>query len=343
MSEPHNMDQRVIFITGNSRSGTTMMMRVMNKHKDVHAINEPHFFEGLWVPSDESKKMDVPEAENLCRKLLTRQRNGYFAVVEQGSFSDEIATILDSIESTSMKRSVVFSTFIHHETTGRGKSIPCDKTPQNVFYIGDILELFPNSQVIHMVRDPRSVLLSQKNKWRRKFLGSSEIPWAEVLRLRVNYHPFTVSKLWNSSASAYSVHSENSRVRQVKFEALTDQPTLMIAELCSWLSIPNDDSMLNVPYASSSTVADSAHTGIKKTSEKWREQLTPTEIYLCQKICKQHMQKNGYTPITVRPNILELLFLILVFPFKILASFVLNISRMRNMAQTLNRRLSFQA
>ncbi|MGY8989337.1 MAG: sulfotransferase, partial [Flavobacteriales bacterium] len=37
-----------IFVVGNSRSGTTMMGRIIGKHSSVFTFKELHFFGQLW-------------------------------------------------------------------------------------------------------------------------------------------------------------------------------------------------------------------------------------------------------------------------------------------------------
>ena len=51
-----------------------------------------------------------------------------------------------------------------------------------------------------MVRDPRAVILSQRGKWTvAKKLG---LPLKEIIRSFFNYHPITMSILWNKAISA---------------------------------------------------------------------------------------------------------------------------------------------
>ena len=45
----------IIFIVGNSRSGTTMMRRVLGNHPAIFMLEELHFFEQLWSTSDKEK------------------------------------------------------------------------------------------------------------------------------------------------------------------------------------------------------------------------------------------------------------------------------------------------
>ena len=43
---------RQIFIVGSSRSGTTMMGRILANHKDIFTFKELHFFGTMWTLSD---------------------------------------------------------------------------------------------------------------------------------------------------------------------------------------------------------------------------------------------------------------------------------------------------
>ena len=38
-----------IFVVGSSRSGTTMMGRILGNHKDIFTFNELHFFGAIWT------------------------------------------------------------------------------------------------------------------------------------------------------------------------------------------------------------------------------------------------------------------------------------------------------
>ena len=79
-------------------------------------------------------------------------------------FLKEAAVFLDALTANPETPAQLFSAFLYHEATENGKTFPCDQTPRNVFYIKDILELYPEARIINMIRDPRDVLLSQKRK-----------------------------------------------------------------------------------------------------------------------------------------------------------------------------------
>ena len=121
------------------------------------------------------------------------------------------------------------------------------QTPKNIFYITELLNTFPAAKFIHMVRDSRDVFVSQKNKWKRRFLGASKIPLKEAIRSYMNYHPITSSKLWNSAVLHGNKMEENPRVMKIKFEELLLNSDEKVSDLCNFLNIEFEKNMLKVP------------------------------------------------------------------------------------------------
>lgn len=334
----------IIFIVGNSRSGTTMMMRIMNNHSEVHSINEPHFFEKMWSPKDDGVEIDVDIASDLLAKLFTGQREGFFEPVakHRHKFEEEIKDLIEEHDGK-LTRMSIYTSFLHYEAQKNGKSIPCEKTPQNVFYLKEILEKFPNARIINMVRDPRAVMLSQKRKWKRRSLGADFMTKRESLRLQINYHPLAVSKLWNAAVGAIKSYEREPRVLTVRFEDILNQAEGTVREICSFASIPYEEEMLLVPHAGSSSEADKkSELGIRKTRAKgWIEKgLSKTEIRICQSTCSDLMKKYNYEPMDVSVNPAELGWKYFIFPFKMTLALLINLNRMRSIGDTLKRRLS---
>jgi hypothetical protein len=348
MSVESNLKHRdlpIVFIVGNSRSGTTMMMRMMNNHSQVHSINEPHFFEQMWSVKDEGQPIDRDTAERLYARLFTRQRIGFFESPEEHGhkFADEIEALIRSSEGEPQTRLSVYASFLRHETAVHGKSIPCEKTPRNVFYLEEIFRNFPNARVINMVRDPRSTMLSQKKKWRRRKLGATFMTRKEALRLRINYHPITMSQLWNAAISAARKFEGEERMMTVRFEDMVGDAEGTLNEICRFLGIAFEREMLLVPHAGSSSTADEgAKKGVRKRSEdNWIEKgLTETEVRICQRMSGSLMKNYGYQTLEVSHNALEMAWSYAIFPIKMTAAFLVNLKRMRNIGDTLKRRLT---
>ncbi len=330
-----------IFVVGNSRSGTTMMGRILNNHALVHTFPELHFFEQLWAGKDKDKILEIDEAEQLAARLLNISASGYFAKKEPEKYTGEAKEIIGSIPAPAITSLKIFAAVIQHEAIKHGKQYPCDQTPQNVFYIREILEAYPNAYFINMVRDPRDVLLSQKRKWKRRFLGGSHATWYETIRAWTNYHPLTISKLWNSAIRARE-QVKDRRVMSVQFESLLKDPDKAIEGICFFLQLSYSPQLKEVPQVGSSSGMDKKEVkGINSDrSQSWgKGGLSETEIWFCQKSCKKYMQELGYEPVKISPNPIIIAFYYLIFPVKLGFAFLLNLHRMKNIVETVRKRM----
>src|SRR4026208_1992639 len=97
-----------IFVVGNSRSGTTMMGRILNNHERVHTFPELHFFEQLWSSSEKNKILSNEEALKLAALLLNISRAGYFAKKNTQDFSEEANQIISSISPAELTSLEIF-------------------------------------------------------------------------------------------------------------------------------------------------------------------------------------------------------------------------------------------
>jgi hypothetical protein len=306
-------------------------------------LNELHFFEQLWSSEDKGKLISVEEAIDLNSKLLLTQRIGYQTHDQNyHQFDDQSKQFIASIEQSSLTAEYVFTEMMKHEVALNGKSIVCEKTPQNVFYLKEIFELYPNAKVINMVRDPRAILLSQKNKWNRRNLGADYMTKKEAFRLRINYHPITLSKLWNAAINAANLFKHDVRLLTVRFEDLLNQPEQTLQTICKHIEVDFDANMLQITQESSSIEKDSKEIGFKKErASNWKKGgLNVTERWICQKMCRNNLNRNGYEIESIQPNIPILVYYFISFPVKIGMALMLNLNRMKNIFETLKRRMN---
>ncbi len=329
------------FIVGNSRSGTTMMLRILNNHPKIFVLNELHFFEQLWSTSDKEKILTEEEAFTLACKLFYIQKEGYTGKMDERMYRNEARVFVSNLKGYQLYPHFVYAEFMNMITHQEGKSIPCEKTPQNVFYIREILGLFPQARIINMVRDPRAILLSQKKKWLRRKMGATFITKKEALRLRINYHPFTLSKLWNAAIQAAEKFSSHPQVLTVRFEDILNNPVKSMQEICSHLGEDYYEDMLNIPLASSSNEADSNQKGIKKErASNWENgDLSPEEIAICEKTSGHFFKDFGYKLIQPNASKIKILGWYLLFPVKLGLALLFNLNRMKSIPETIKRRL----
>ena len=326
-----------IFIVGSSRSGTTMMSRIINNHRDVFTFKELHFFSRI-SGSRINKKIDRSKQIKLLARLFCVQEEGVFTNKDISNYHSQSEEILSKdINYTPIE---VYDKFLSYFTSLKSKIVSCEQTPNNIYYIDDILQHFPNAKVINMVRDQRGVLYSQKNKWRRKLLGSKRIPFSEMIRSYVNYHPILTARVWALSLRCTYHIQNHDRVSVVKFEDLLNNPKQTVHDLCKFLDISFNDKMLEIPLIGSSSEKDRKNMLMidKSKSNKWKKGLSTSEIYLSQLFSANMMKKFSYSleKFSSPPPWIFLYFLIL--PVKLLLSLLFNFFQLSHVFRIINKR-----
>ena len=330
-----------IFVVGSSRSGTTMMGRALNNHKDIFTFKEIHFLGWLCSKNDINNFIDKQDAILLLSKLFAIQKDGIFLKKNPKQFTRKSEAILSDVAE--IKSIEVYERFLQTITNENGYSISCEQTPKNIFYIQELLSHFPHAKIVHMVRDSRDVLRSEKNKWKRRFLGASKIPLKEAIRSYMNYHPITSAKFWNSAVLHGNKMEENPRVIKIKFEELLQNPKEKIMELCNFIGVEFDKNMLEVPNIGSSTATDKkGELRIDSSKmEKWKEGgLSTAEIYLSQIFTKDRMQANGYELKNFIIPPIFCIFYLITFPIKAFVALILNLKRIGSITETVKQRFT---
>ena len=319
-----------------------MLGRVLGGQSAVHTFGELHFFESFADSKTVSSRpeWDRERLIQMLQRMLTSSRHNIFHDVMPDKYRVDAEEILANANTADPVTAYEF--FLDFETRNAGKLIPCEQTPRYLYFSEEILEAFSESFVINMVRDPRDILLSQKNKWRRRSLGATGVPLIEVVRSWVNYHPYTISKLWSSAVRIAARQSEHPRFIQISFESLLSDPEETIKSICNFVGIKYESTMLNVPQAGSSTRADQTDKiGIDASRiGAWkRGGLTTTEVSICEGVCGNDMIKLGYELESQGTHRLRKGFSFFSFFLKSIFALLLNLNRTKNLRETLLKRL----
>lgn len=121
------MNRRPIIILGAARSGTTLLSRLMSEHPDVLYINEPKMIWGYKNNFNADDVLGAADAsEDICRFI-------------KNHFASKMA--------------------------GRTESRFMEKTPANCLRLPFILSVYPDAQIVHVLRDGRDVAISARSKW----------------------------------------------------------------------------------------------------------------------------------------------------------------------------------
>src|SRR5688572_17632727 len=160
------------FIFGHARSGTTLLMRLIRLHPEVHCSYQAHF---VTRQSLLKSLVNTSEAE----EWLTRKSNRW----NQGG--DLSPLVLRAAADLILER----------EAAREGKRIVGDKSPSSTIHgqaVRDMHAIYPDAKLVYIVRDGRDVLISERF---RNFVEDSRYLNGEdkriIAALKVDQTPFT--------------------------------------------------------------------------------------------------------------------------------------------------------
>jgi hypothetical protein len=291
-------DQKMLFITGASRSGTTLMSFILRNQADIVGLNELQYFGEFWDPRSESQ-LDAERAKLAVATLFARQRQSVFIGRPLPEDMDRAEALLRSLDEKSRTPAELFAAAVHQLAVDAGKTVPCEQTPRNIFYAEALLKLYPNAYVIHMMRDPRAVMASQKQRWKRRRNATDKrsVPRSHTMRTWINYHPYTMARLWRGASAIVRRLRTHPRFSVVRFEDLLGNPEATLRDLCERVRMDYDPAMQNVGQINSShqSSVGGARKGFHRDAiDKWKTELSPTEISITERYCGSLMEDFGY-------------------------------------------------
>lgn len=333
----------MIFVTGASRSGTTMLARIFGGHTSVLALQELHYFGDLFDPSAPVQPLPEGELARLAGAVIARHSRSLWAGKPTEAERIEAEKAVAGLAVDERNAAGVFAAAINQLALSAGRQVACEQTPRNIFYARRLLDLYPEARIVHIVRDPRAVLASQKNRWTMRRHGASHLPISEMVRNRVNYHPFTMGKLWVKANEEALRLADHPRFRIVRFEDLATSPEQETARLCAFLGLEFQPPMLlDLPqWGSSNADHTSAQRGISTEAvDRWSSVLSSGEALVCERITAELMGRFGYAPRLLGSSSgLRALPSLLAYPIHVLGVVALNPRRAWTQLRALRSRL----
>ena len=329
------------FIVGNSRSGTTLVSRILKNHPDIHVLNETHVFDEFAAEKQRFQDLKESEIFKMINSMLTIQRKDYYRKSEYEEFPEEACAILAAFrQHPDQTFGALNKLFFDHEAAKNGKSRSGDQTPRHVFNIDEIFLLYPEAKIIHMVRDPRAVLFSQKKKWTSGLRRKQ--PFFEIIRTFINYHPITMSILWgravNAGLKAASRYGPE-RVKTIFFEAFVMTPEDHTRNLCEFIGESFYPGMTEVDVELSASSENEGKKGVARSiAGQWKNKLSETEVYFCERYAGETMAKTGYTLTGAKPDKPHWAGYLAWLPLHLGISFLMNLTRMGNPIQYIAKR-----
>jgi len=205
----------VTLLVGSGSSGSTLLAQLLDNHNEIACgaelglFSKPILYNNFKLfreHCDLIRKYGISSNPYFEDRSVLRNLDGY-------SLSDDAVWEF-------VKQSASIEEFIYKMEwmilTSNKKHIWIEKSPENIYLSTHFIAKFPNAKIIHIVRDPRDVILSFLNR------GHSSITAAEV---------------WITSIAALQPMRGNSCLLEVKYEDLVCNPNQVLKKISMFLTI----------------------------------------------------------------------------------------------------------
>jgi hypothetical protein len=282
-----------VFIVGCPRSGTTLLERLVDSHRQVAITPETH-----WIPRWFQKKRDKGiTVDGLATDKLLRKLLNFPRFHDLGISDEAVKKLLKGDGPVSYARFIsgIFDLYGRRH----GKSIVGDKTPGYAREIPTLSALWPFALFIHLIRDGRDVALSILNWDRAKSWPAGE----GAARFRHwDEDRLATAALWWEWHVRLAREAGNTlgpdRYYELRYEALVGQPAAECRKLCTFLNVPYDDAMLQ-------SYEDRARSGVPHDGKhpwrpitiglrNWQTQMAPADVRRFEALAGPMLAELGY-------------------------------------------------
>lgn len=268
------------FFIGSARSGTTLIRVIFDSHPEMAIPGESHFIPQLAKLRDLYERPRGFDADMFVKDIAAHPRFVRWKL-PRASVRKAVRGARDYPDA--IRR--LYALFAEL----KGKPRYGDKTPSYCLFVPEIAALFPDARFVHVIRDGRNTALSiMEAPFGPKRLDQAALFW----RRRVEPALDALDALGPTRAYAY------------RHEDLIDDPPGTVKGICEFLELPFDDQMLR--YYENRKPSPSPHMQhLTKPPTKglrdFRNQMSPDEIELVERICGPTLERLGYERVTDAP------------------------------------------
>jgi len=290
--------QRACFIAGQAKSGTTLLVALLDNHPQLLVLpEETAYFPTIltkYASRGRRAQFDYLTKQSLSNVLFggpckwgkrnysTFPSQKFLESFEHAAFDpantqEDLLVLMVKAYAATLQRPL--------DTLGRW----VEKTPANRNHIREILRRFPHAKILVTIRDPRAILAAQIA--------------LEKTRQTGRFSTYYVIAHWRVAARlARRVRDGDVPGFVVPYEKLVYEPARTMGEVCNYLEIDFDPDTVLTPtkvgqFWSGNSAARINFSQISsEPATRWQSELSKDEIGWVEWHCRELMPEFGYEP-----------------------------------------------
>ncbi len=211
----NEVEDRLVFLIGPPRSGSTLLTQMLGAHSKIHAPAEPHLLTPLahlgYYESVEKAPYDPVIARAGIRELVADLPQG------EADYLESLRRYTDSVYAKLLAPS--------------GRELLLDKTPAYSLILDFAARLYPKAKFVVLMRHPMAIWSSFVTSF---FDGDHEVAH--------NHNPLLERYV---PAIARFVREQPVDLHAIHYEELVSDPDTQMEQLCGYLGIPFEPGMVN--------------------------------------------------------------------------------------------------
>lgn len=300
-------DPEAIFIVGVSRSGTTLLRRVLETSDRVAIATENHYL-GHLVEREGARhyfrRLGDLADDATVRRIVELIYSGEF---QRRSRFREVSPywrwLVANVPQPHMERRLlaaersergVMAAFMRAYADHLGRPIMGEKTPAHLNHVETLLDWFPNGRVVHMIRDPRAVFVSDRHRRR----GKPRKPYSWLMKLPLLFDAVMLLQTTWTWAAAVRRHRQlerryRGRYLLLRFEDLVSRPEIHLPRLFAFLGVPMPERATDVKVVSRGFAWGQEGLDAEAAS-RWRRHIHPFSDRWLRFFLGRSMRRLGY-------------------------------------------------
>jgi hypothetical protein len=247
-----------LFIVGCPRTGKTLLSKVLNASQKICIAEETQYLRKVSLIGKQQRRKrfgDLSVDQNLIKftDWLFEDFDAPYWIWLRSNLTRE--EFIDRIFNVDRNDQSIFTLlmqlYAEHNVDGNiDELIQGEETPTHIYSVANLLEWYPDSKIIHMIRDPRDIIISQLEQV--KIYGGitnllDPIPQGLLKPLVTPLEVLYLTKLWKDAVNLHHKYTKKYSDHYVllKFEEMIENPVDWLYHLGEIINIKIENEMLS--------------------------------------------------------------------------------------------------